>query len=490
MSITTIPPTNTTEYSIANNQCQLQGTVTAAGSGPLSSCTITLNFDPAEIGTRQARLTIPTTVDVGGVPQIVVLLEGIGFRGPRLEVRDGVLKVNSEYLIAFTNQTVGGLYAARTLALSNGGSRGELEVILPPQAGVPGFSIKPSAGSGCTSLPPGGAAPCNVEIKFDPTLAQPYDAAVEIRSRPAGSSDPYTVFRVKLSGQGVTGGTPAISWRDPQNMSTVVDGINFDETTVGNEQERTIRLFNNGPGGGVRLVLINAVGADAPHFRVNVDAATCAIPGVLFQASFCDVVVRFAPGTAGAKTVTIQVTSETGNGPYLLVVRGAASGPSKDAALTPFPPVLPFADTRMGGQSEPQEVTLRSTGSRDLNVLAYELTGPFSIQNKTCPTVPFVLTPGSECKVALVFVPVSNGSTSGMLRITTNSIVTPTEITLSGNGQPAPDLDSGGCSIATGNSVVDPTLWLLVLAAVALLLHRMRSRSVKQTGARTGRHVS
>jgi trimeric autotransporter adhesin len=60
-------------------------------------------------------------------------------------------------------------------------------------------------------------------------------------------------------------------------------------------------------------------------------------------------------------------------------------------------------------------------------------------------------------------------------------------VTLTGEGEAGPQVSSGGiggggggCSIASGESPFDPTLWLIVLVAGGVLLYRRR-----QSGARS-----
>jgi len=108
------------------------------------------------------------------------------------------------------------------------------------------------------------------------------------------------------------------------------------------------------------------------------------------------------------------------------------------------------------------------------------------VQNRTCASVPFTLPAGSECTVSVSFAPQAAGTIAGALRVTTSASATPTEVALSGQGEPAPDLSSGGCSIATGESLLDPTLWVLVLLAVGVLAHRHHARTMRR-GGRSGR---
>ena len=57
---------------------------------------------------------------------------------------------------------------------------------------------------------------------------------------------------------------------------------------------------------------------------------------------------------------------------------------------------------------------------------------------------------------------------------------TPASTPLTGDGVEPADLSSGGCTLSDGASVFDPTLWALVVAALAGLAYRRRVRRVER----------
>jgi hypothetical protein len=51
------------------------------------------------------------------------------------------------------------------------------------------------------------------------------------------------------------------------------------------------------------------------------------------------------------------------------------------------------------------------------------------------------------------------------------------EVALDDMGQPKADVSGGGCSMAFGDTLTDPTLWALALLAFAALCDRHRAHS-------------
>jgi hypothetical protein len=133
-----------------------------------------------------------------------------------------------------------------------------------------------------------------------------------------------------------------------------------------------------------------------------------------------------------------------------------------------------FDDTRVGAQSLPAELRLSSNGSGVVRVLDLIVTGPYAVQGKTCPSVPFSLAAGSECTVTISFVPQAEGAAAGSLQVNTDAAPSTRQVALSARGEAKADLAGGGCSIARGETLLDPGLWLLVLGALAALIYRRR----------------
>jgi hypothetical protein len=117
-------------------------------------------------------------------------------------------------------------------------------------------------------------------------------------------------------------------------------------------------------------------------------------------------------------------------------------------------------------------------------VTALEVTGNYAIHGTTCPALPFTLPAGTDCTVTVSFRPAGEGASAGMLRVTSESDPAVREVPLSGSGEAAADVSGGGCSIGSGTSLLDPTLWLMgLLAACTLAWRRVPRRTTRRTTA-------
>jgi MYXO-CTERM domain-containing protein len=432
------------------------GTPLAIGA----TCTLVITFQPSALGARIASLRIES--NASNAPLTIAFSgNGVAVPAPAVSLSPATL--------AFGTQTVGGLYPKRSVHLSNAGTA-DLDIAsIVVQGGV--FANASDAPCPATLQP---AQACDIQVVFSPTAAADYSGSLRITSNAAGS--PHTV---PLSGSGSIGAVAALVW------SPVVTQLDFGNVTAGSiSAARTVTLLNQGPGG-VTLTVMNAVGADGAVFSVS--GGTCAIGQPLFQGDSCTIDVRFAPASAGARSATVQVAS-TGSFPPALALTGVGlGGPSPGLSVSAR--ALSFDDTRVGAQSLPGEIRLTSDGSGVVRVMGLAVSGPYTVQGKSCPSVPFTLMAGNECTLSVTFVPQAEGSATGALQVTTDAAPGSREVALSGRGEAKADLASGGCSIVSGDSATDPTLWTLVLMALAALVWRRRSRAAcgRDEDARRGR---
>ena len=114
-----------------------------------------------------------------------------------------------------------------------------------------------------------------------------------------------------------------------------------------------------------------------------------------------------------------------------------------------------------------------------------------------CSASAFDLMPGQSCAVLIGWAGSASGSETGMVEIDTSASASAIQVPVvaaqatvlgssgsgsgSGTGTDTAALSvsnagGGGCSIARGDSVLDPTLWLLTLFAGGVLWHRRTNR--------------
>jgi hypothetical protein len=146
-----------------------------------------------------------------------------------------------------------------------------------------------------------------------------------------------------------------------------------------------------------------------------------------------------------------------------------------------------------------QTLTLQSTGNAVLHVSALRVaSGGFTLTpaaTNGCSASAFDLMPGQSCAVLIGWAGSASGSETGMVEIDTSASATAIQVPVqaaqatvvgsSGSGSGSDtgtaalsvsNAGGGGCSIARGDSVLDPTLWLLTLLAGGVLWHRRARR--------------
>lgn len=464
----TISGANASEYSVLPTGCRALGGLAAGVTSPSPSCVLTVRFNPAGLG-RRGPATL--TIQVAGAPVRTVSLNGLGIFGPRLEVSQSTGPISSGGSLNFGAQTIAGLYASRVLTLRNGGTLGNLEVVVPASASTPGFTLTPDAA--CGNLAP--AAQCSLAVHFEPTQVQAYTANLVLQSRPVGSAAAYDAFNLTLSGEGSASALPNLVWTD--TSGTVISTLAFGNANVGTPANGTVRLRNNGPGG-VVLSLVNAVGTGASSFVL--DTSACANGMSLYENASCAIGVQFAPGSAGVKSAVLQAITAAGS-PTVgvlapqFVISGTGVGGSAPLTLAASTTSLAFSAT-VGAQSLPLELTVTNTGTNALQVSGYEISAGYAVTEKSCAKAPFALGPGAQCSLVVTFNPQSEGVVQGVLQVRVEGQSTTLDVALSGNAAPKADLSGGGCTLAGGDPRSDPTLWLLVLAAVAVLWRRSAHR--------------
>jgi len=415
-----------------------------------AQCTLDVSFAPTQLGDRNAVLTIQS--DASNSPS-TISLTGRGIPAPAPVATLSQLPGKT---LDFLDQTVGGLYPPRRVTLTNTGTADLASIVIA----VEGAVFTNASAATCPVRLVAGTS-CHIDIAFTPTAAgTDHAGTLRITSNAAGS--PHTVA---LAGRGTTMVVPVLAWSTPTTR------LNFGLVTVGTVAvTQSLTLVNQGPSG-VTLSVLNAIGVDGASFPVT--STGCAPGQTLFAGQGCNIDVRFAPPTAGAKTAVVQVAS-TGSAPADVVLAGTGLG-GVTPDLTLSTTALNFGVMRISAQSAPAEVTLSANGSGAVMISAIAVSGAYVMQNKTCPAVPFALLAGSLCTVSVTFVPGAEGAATGKLSITSDAAPAEREVSLSGQGEKPAELSSGGCSISDGTGS-DPTLWALVLLAAAALYYRARVR--------------
>lgn len=424
---------------------------TASSLAIAAQCTLTLRFRPSDLGLRSGSIAV---VHNGSNPSATISLSGKG-----IPVPVPVATFDPVPGLAFGAQTVGGLYPPRTLRLTNSGTA----AMTVASVTVDGAAFSNASAAPCAAtLAP--AESCDIQVHYT-AVAASTNATGTVRITTNAGGSPHVV---PLSGSGTAAAVPVLEW------ASAVTPFDFGNVSVGTiSPVQSVTLRNAGPGG-VVLSLINTFGTDSSMFAAGSDAAdasACRAGRVLFEGNTCRIDVRFVPGGNGARSASLQVVSDGSTPPTLKLAGTGMSGPVSGIGLTPA--ALELETTRVDSLSAPVELSIQSSGAGVLEVQSMSMSGPFRMQNKTCPATPFTLAAGSACSVAVSFAPQAEGAASGTLTVVSDASPAGRVVALSARAEARPEDSGGGCTISDGRSPTDPTLWVLaLLAAIALYLRR------------------
>ncbi len=431
---------------------------TCSTTTPLAAggtCTVTIAFAPTATGARSATLTIASNASNGNA---AVTLSGTATAAP------APAAALAPASLAFGNQTQGTTSTARNVTLTNTGTA---TLNMASIAASAPFAIN---GTTCgASL--AAATSCTVSVTFSPTALGAASGSVTLTSNAAGS--PHTVG---LSGTGVVA-SPVLAW----NPTTST--VSFGSLTVGDPATtQTVTLLNQGPGP-VTLSGFTLAGGHAADYAVN--GGTCAVNGTLTQGASCTLTLAFNPGASGARNATLEVTS-TGTNPPTLTLTGTATAPAAPVA-TLSAAALHFSATPDTAAS-PQPLSIQNSGNAVLTVTGMQIaSGSFTLDpapSNGCSAPPFDLLPGQSCAMSIGWSSSATGTEAGMVEITTNASSAPAQVSIQATraavvtpAAPSGGGSGGGCSIARGDSPLDPMLWLLTLGAAGVLWLRRARQS-------------
>lgn len=453
---------NAADFTLGAGSCAVSTAVAPGGS-----CTVLVSSRPATAGTKTAHLSFTSNAVNGAVS---LPLAG---RGVTTAVPVAVLSVSS---VDFGNAQVGAPAVVRVVRMTNAGGA----ALALSNVAVTGAGVSQTNTCG-TSLAAG--ASCNVSLNYAPTSAVALTGGRLTLASNAASSP----LSIALLGTGVTAASPVLSW------ATVPDGV-FADTAAGSvATTKTFTLNNAGPG--VATVSgVQALGAQQGEFVLG---GTCLATPTVAALSSCTVTVAFAPSRMGLRSAQLQVTSPgVAPAPVALTGRGVVLAQN---GVTPSATTLSFPATAVGATAAlPVTFTNTGTTSAALNSVAIAnavFTSQWSRQPQ-CVAVPLLLEPGQSCAMEVSFKPTGTAAQADGLDLNTNlSAATRVELraaagpgsdgagggssTGSGSGSGAASgSGGGGCSLVSAEAGqggrVDPTLWLLCLAALGVLWHRAR----------------
>lgn len=406
------------------------------------SCTIAVSVTPADLGPREALLTIRSNAPAGSA-SVTLAANGVPEPAPAIGL--------SQAALGFGTVAIGASSAARTVVLSN---TGNAALAL---AGIAASSADFGVTHDCPPSLASGAS-CSIEVVFRPSAATVSEVLV-IRSDAASSPN-----NIVLTGQGSSSALPVLDWAEGSSP------VAFAHAQVGAATEPVLRtLVNRGPGQ-ARLATLAVAGADAGSFVIG--GGTCRAGSTLAANARCTVGVRFAPAALGARSATLQVGTDGSNPPELPL---AGTGEGFAAVQRPMSAEPAALDYRGGGtvttgtRSPALSLRIVNDSTATSTLSAVTTSAGFVLEtaagSDACPGVPWTLAPGAACSVAVVFAPDAGGANTGTLSITTSAGQL-TEVPLTGDAVTV--MTNRGSAEAGGGAVVPLWLGLLALALAAL----------------------
>lgn len=312
--------------------------------------------------------------------------------------------------LAFGDQRTGTTSVARQVTVTNTGTISVTISAVTLGGTNPGDFTKSTDTCTGASLAP--AATCALAATFAPTATGSRSASLSIASGAAGS--PHVVA---LTG---TGTAPAIS----VTPSSIAFGQQGTGTT---SAARAVTVTNTGTAP-LAIGTATLAGANAADFAAATDACS---GQTIAPSATCAFSLTFTPGGNGARTGALSIPSDAG-APGSVALSG--SGVTPTPAITVSPSSIAFGDRPVSTTSAPRQVTISSTGTAPLQIGTLSVAGGGAFALATNPCSGATLASGTSCVISVTFAPTATGAQNAQVSVPTNAPVTPTTVSLSGNG--------------------------------------------------------
>lgn len=228
----------------------------------------------------------------------------------RLNAPDAALRV-WPISLEFGQVGVGSRTATQSVRLSNP-SPSRAVAVEPPRATDAALTLSHD----CPALlPPLGF--CDVKVALQPVVQGPIRAAVELRT--SAFTSPAVVGVLALGAGQVPS---ALAWQ-PEAQT-----VRFEAPSAA-PVRRVIPLFNPGPLPAV-IGVASIVGPGASNFRID---SGCAAGSVLVAGTTCDMAISYVPDLLPLVLATLQLRSDQGNPPSVLLEGVAPPAPPQPQPL-------------------------------------------------------------------------------------------------------------------------------------------------------------
>jgi hypothetical protein len=383
-----------------------------------ASCTISITFGPAAVGSRTASLSVTDNANNTAGSVQTAGLTGTG---------TGVQKISfSPTSLSFPSTNVGVSSATKTITVSNPGTA-SLSISSVSVTPTGDYTQTNTCGS---SLAVGST--CTITVTFTPSASGTRTASISVADGATGS--PQTVA---LTGTAV--GVPAAT----VSPTTVA----FGNQGVGSTSAASNVTLTNSGTGSLVVASLKLSGTNASDFT----ATSSACPGTLAPGAACTIAITFKPAAAGLRTGTLTITdnaNNVANTTQTVSLTGTGAGtPQASYSVTSFA----FGNDNVGSQDGPLKSILTNGGNGPLSISSIAITGTNPgdfVEFDTCtPSV----AAGANCEIELYFVAQAVGARSANVVITdnANNVANATQtLTATGAGTGTPVAELSATSIS------------------------------------------
>lgn len=402
VSSVSISGTNAAAFTIGATNCA------GAAIAPNGSCTVPINFTPANTGPLSAMLNV---VDDAWNGPSQFPLSGTGVQSHTTFAPSSV---------SFPNTVTGQTASQAMTVLSDGTASLNVSSITLTGSGAAAYAISSET---CSGQQWPASISCSFRVTFAPQATGSYAASVLVTDDAAGSPQ-----SISLTGTD----QPADATASPGSLA-------FGAVRPGKAASaQTVTLTNDGTA--VVHVTSSALSGD-PSFSIAADNCSGA---ALSAGTACTVQVGFTPASVGSLTGSLTFTDDATNAPQVVALSGSGIQP----AVTLSTSSLAFGSQVIGTTSPSQPVTVTNSGTDTLNIGAATVAPPFAIVSDGCSNTAVAV--GSTCTIQVDLAPTATGPFTGTLSIPDDAPGSPHSVALSGTGI-NPHVTASPSSIAFGN---------------------------------------
>jgi len=389
------------EFALSSNSC---ANYINSPMLPNGQCYVYVTFTPSvqsSSGARSATLSVPTSA---GNLSIALTSNAI--------VGTANLVVESTE-VDFGQIPVGFQASNQYIYLTNTGN-------LPINLGTP--TVAPTGEvttSGCTgNLLPGSS--CYIYIYMKPTAAGPRSATVTFNDDASGSPHVITVNATAIS--------------DTVSMSQT--NLDFGSFPIASQTPNVYVYYVNQGSAATTISSTTLGGTNPGDFVLN--AYSCGANSTVGASSYCYLYLAFKPTAAGTRSATITIADSTGTDQ---VVNLTGTGINPFPVVTFLPSTLVFPAQSFGTTSSAQIVSVKNTGTANLNVTSATLqqsSTDFAFYANGCNAA--VVAPNGSCNLYVTFSPTAGGARTASISVADDASNSPQTFSLTGYGQSVADM--------------------------------------------------